>query len=179
MTWSNFSKMFGSPMCQLVGPSNNRTTIPTSLPIIMLDQIKPLSADTYKAYDNYFQDKSLDRIGATNAERDLPAWFNSNWHLFEEPPSLIDRLDFHGLNKAETQYWLEYMQKNPSRFNKKVNIITGRGNHSRRTINIDISTKIMTKNDSTGILEDFVFRWLKQHRYRFVKRLGQFDIYNK
>jgi hypothetical protein len=162
--------MFGSPLQQ----ANHITT--RHIPQYNIEYIKPFSAEIYKAYHSYFQDKTSDN-NISGAQKDLPDWYHSNWFIYDVEDPIIDRLDFHGLNRAETQYWLEYMKYNAQRFSKKINIITGRGNHSRQTFTKDISTKMTTGNDSTGILEDFVFRWLKQNHYRYIKHPGNFDVY--
>ena len=172
MTWSHFSKIFGNPIDKYY----NQKSLVIQHPNILPEYIKPFTEDIYREYDYYFQNKD-DKLNITCAQMDLPIWFSRNWILYDDSIKKVDRLDFHGLNRAETQYWLEYLEKNQDRFSKIIHIITGRGNHATQTYRRDISIKIMSKNDSTGVLEDFVYRWLKQHHYRFVKHPGSYDVY--
>lgn len=160
MTWSEFTKKFGTPLSSI----NNTVSRHTA----NLELIQPLTDKCYDEYSEYFANKDI-------IQMDLPQWFAKNWILYEEE-FFISRIDFHGLNRSETQYWLEYFEKNRHVFSKNVLLITGRGNNSQQRINRDISTVIIYKNDSTGILEDFVYRWLTQHRYRFHKRPGSFEV---
>ena len=162
MTWSQFTQLFGGGKSKI----EYRPTITSTTPNI--DYIKSLIPEAYKEYLDYFNNEEQVR-------RDLPEWFNKNWLLYQED-YFYSRIDFHGLTKSETQFWLEYLEKNRHLFAKKVQLITGRGNNSRTRVNNDISIKILTQNDSTGILEDFVYRWLRQNRFKFIKRAGSFEI---
>jgi len=162
MTWSTFTKMFGNPMKSII-ESSKTNSFQTNI-----DYIKPLSNSNYNSYLEYFM--NIEQI-----KLEMPVWYNQNWHLYEDS-SFKTKIDFHGLTKTETLFWLEYFEKNRQMFVKKPFFITGRGNHSAQRLNKDISTIIISKNDSTGILEDFVYKWLVQHRFRFIKKTGSFEI---
>ena len=164
MTWSEFTKKYGKPITISNNPikSVDKSIIPAT-PLI-----NPMNDKCYKDYALYFSNRDIIKL-------DLSNWYANNWVLYQEE-YFIGKIDFHGLNKSETQYWLEYFQKNRHYFAKNVQLITGRGNNSNTRIHKDISTVIISKNDSTGVLEDFVFRWLNQNKFKFIKRPGSFEV---
>jgi len=123
-----------------------------------------LDEQTYNQFLLDFKNKNIDN------------YFVSIW-LHKNGETLItSHIDFHGLDIKSTQFYLQYFRINKIHYKYPINIITGRGLHSNKHIKKDISSIILDKNDSTGILENFVCKWLNQNHIIFIKKPGFFII---
>lgn len=87
------------------------------------------------------------------------------------------RIDLHGATQEATLFWLEYQNRNRKHYAYPLQVITGRGNHSRHRLKKDLAEIFYTGNDSTGILENLVQNWLKQNNVYYKKSSGNFVIY--
>ena len=154
MTWGDFTRLHRSQ-----NPMNNVVKV-----IKNENFINNLDEKTYNQYLVDFENKNLDNNFVYN-------WLNNNGESL-----ITSSIDFHYFYKEDVQFWLEYYKKNVQYFNHPISIITGRGNHASKHIKYDISSIILFKNDSTGILEDFVWRWLTQNQICFRKTPGKFII---
>lgn len=165
MTWSQLTNLYGgNPLTKLQKLNNYQ--------IINNTPLLAISEDIYKIYENVF-------LGNSNIQGDIKVvnraiyftnqWINNN--------NIESRIDIHGITKEGTLFWLEYQKRNRNLYKYPINLITGRGNHSNQHIKKDISDIILTGNNSTGILEDLVYNWLKQNHQRHIKYTGNFIIY--
>lgn len=165
MTWSQLTNMYGgNPLTKL--PKLNTPQIYND-PILL-----KISDEIYKIYENVFS-------GNSNTQGDIKIinraiHFTNQWINND---NIDTKIDLHGITKEGTLFWLEYQKRNRNKYSYPLNVITGRGNHSSQHIKRDISDIILTGNNSTGILEDLVYNWLKQNHQRHIKYTGNFIIY--
>jgi len=164
MTWSDLTKKYGG----------NPLTILPQLPTNNINHLCKLSIskDIYTIYENVFLGKkevSGDIKIINRAIHFAEQWITNN--------NIGSKIDLHGMTKENTLFWLEYQKQNRNLYKYPMNIITGRGNHSKSHHKKDVADILLTGNNSTGILEDLVFNWLKQNQQQHIKYTGNFVIY--
>ena len=154
MTWSVFTRIYAK-----------EHAIYHDKPIIKNEEyIKDLDEQTYNKYLFDFVNKHLGN--------------NFVYHTFKNNGEdlITSNIDFHGFDIKSTQFYLQYIRINKQHYNFPIKIITGRGLHSNKHIKYDISSIILDKNDSTGMLENFVWKWLNQYHISFIKKPGFFIL---
>jgi hypothetical protein len=166
MTWSELTKKYGG------NPLTILPQLPTNKYIINNVCELGISKEIYTIYENVF-------LGKTEIPGDIKVinraiYFTEQWITND---NIGSNIDLHGMTKENTLFWLEYQKQNRNLYKYPINIITGRGNHSKVHHKKDIADMLLTGNNSTGILEDLVLNWLKQNHQRHVKYTGNFIIY--
>ena len=165
MTWSELTKKYGgNPLTNLPQLQTNNNN---------LQGFKlSISKEIYTIYENVFLGKN-DIIGDINVIN-RAIYFTEQWIMNNNSGS---KIDLHGMTRENTLFWLEYQKQNRNIYTYPMNIITGRGNHSKSHHKKDIADVLLTGNNSTGILEDLVLNWLKQNHQQYTKYTGNFILY--
>jgi hypothetical protein len=154
MTWGNFTRMY----------SKKNPIYHDKIIIKNEEYITDLDEQTYEEYLFHFINKNVENKFVT-------IWLKNNGENL-----ITSNIDFHHFDMSSTQFYLQYFRNNKHHYTFPIKIITGRGIHSNKHIKYDISTIILDKNDSTGILENFVWKWLSQHHIPFIKKPGFFIL---
>jgi hypothetical protein len=164
MTWSDLTKKYGG----------NPLTILPQLPTNYNNTLSKLSIskEIYSIYENVFLGKT--EISGDNKIINRAIQFTEQWITNNNTSSNID---LHGMTKENTLFWLEYQKQNRNMYKYPMNIITGRGNHSKSRYKRDVADMLLTGNNSTGILEDLVLNWFKQNHQQYIKYTGNFVLY--
>jgi hypothetical protein len=164
MTWSELTKKYGG----------NPLTILPQIPTNYNNTVSKLSIskEIYSIYENVFLGKT--EISGDNKIINRAIQFTEQWITNNNTSS---KIDLHGMTKENTLFWLEYQKQNRNMYNYPMNIITGRGNHSKSHHKKDLADMILTGNNSTGILEDLVLNWFKQNHQHYIKYTGNFVLY--
>jgi len=165
MTWSELTKKYGgNPLTTLPQlPTNNNNLQGFKLSI---------SKEIYTIYENVFLGKN-DIVGDINVIN-RAIYFTEQWIINN---NIGSKIDLHGMTRENTLFWLEYQKQNRNIYKYPMNVITGRGNHSKSHHKKDIADVLLTGNNSTGILEDLVLNWLKQNHQQYIKYTGNFVLY--
>lgn len=153
MTWGDFTRKNRNKLGNFNVLNNE----------ILVDIIKPIPEEIYAEYEAAL-------YGNANTE-----YMREFCEIFI-PNNSAEKVDLHGLYVRDAQFVLEYILNNRDKYIFPLSIISGRGSHSFNKPNIDMSVRILSQNYTTGKLEDFVLRWLRQHRVRFTHRLGCFIL---
>jgi hypothetical protein len=154
MTWGDYTRM----NTKIHPIYHEKNIIKNEEYIIDLDE------QTYNEYLFDFENKNVGNN------------FVNNWLKNNGENLLTSHIDFHGFDIKSTKFYLQYFRVNKHLYKFPIKIITGRGSHSNKHIKYDISSIILDKNDSTGLLENFVWKWLKQYHISFIKKPGFFIL---